>query len=643
MVIRYIRFYTGDKLPDPLYNNVLYYPDMAEPGEDPKSETARIIESLAGVTTTLYSANQENTTVYCLAETPTTLSIVIPATEIDVANVPYVSTWEPPAVPLAKYKPTFWFVDNVTITSQGKVRLDLVRDEWSNDWPKYVNVPVRFSRRHTQRWKARTGVTGYEAIYNGLSDPDAEALIFSKTHDEPLDVFGRGTVTVGTEDCPAVIVWRYIRFSTTKFWVWEDNQYNLWDAPNAIPLKENVPTVAYPIGICYRKANSTKTFFRKFEYINDGFANVALDFAEIMALSNAYVADSFVTTRPPCPFTFDIYTVDNTPYLRAKADTTTGNPVPEVFSDVKCGGDTAAGSVALPAGMVYTVSTAGSSTIVPSYSYNIEFSPDYAVTPSGDPKLSESPYSTRRLKIGTADVDISPAPGRGTIGVDIPYLLGTSAIITGDGKEIAEIPAWWTGLHTDTISDALQDWLITNRNTYEQGKNWQIVNSLFGIGKGLMAENYGAVAGSAMSGAQQYVMNAARIMDLANTPGRVSIPSGDAFDNLPYFDHPVVSYTQTDATSRAKITAFWARYGYPDNTTAAISDAMTRTRFVYMRGNVERYVPGVLNVRQSWFGLAMSRGLYVWRLYKTNPGDTTIQCALNSAADVANITNNDDV
>lgn len=644
MIIQKIDFLTGDRLPDPLYNNVLYYPDITITGTGitDKERTAQILKNLNGVTVTPYYTVAHEQTIYCLAETPTTLSIVLPATEIDVANVPYVITWSPPPVvtPGARAIPAFWFVDNVTVTSQGKVRIDLVRDEWSNDWPKYVTVPVRYSRRHTQRWKARTGATGYEAVYNGLSDPDAEAMIFSKTHDEPLDVFGRGIVTVSGEDCPAILVWRYIRFNTRNFYL----SGIIEDPPTAIRLKETLPSVAYPIGICYRRANSTKTYFRKCEMINDGSTNHYVDFGDVMAISNTYIADSFVTTRPPCPFTFDIYDDGGAPRLRAKADTTTGNPVPVVYSGViSYGPADAEHAVSLPGGMVYEVSTPGGSSIVPSFSYALEWSNMFSITPSGETKIYEAPYSTRRLKIGTADVDVSPAPGRETIGIDIPYILGTSVIITGNGVEIAEIPTWWNGLRTETINDALQDWLMTNRNTYEQGKNWQIVNTLYGAGMNLLKGNYGGVAGSVMSGTQQYVMNAARIMDLANTPGRVSIPSGDAFDNLPYFDHPVVSFTATDTAAKSKITAFWSRYGYPDNSTAAIQDVMTRTRFVYLRGNVERYVPGILNARQSWFGLALSRGLYVWRLYKNDPTDETVQCALNSAADVATITNNDDV
>lgn len=637
MIIGMVDFLTGECLPDPLYNNVLFYPDMVEEGEILKSATARILMSLDGVTATRYSTTFSEP-VPCLAETPTSLSIVFPASSVDVNDAPYCITWERGATALSRYTPTFWFVDNVSILSQGKIRVDLVRDEWSNDWPKYTTVPVHFSRRHAQRWK-RAGAV-YKPIYNGLSDPEAESMVFSKTHDEPLGIFGSNFVTVDGEDCPAVMVWRYIRFATRKFYL----SGTLEDAPTAIRLKENVPTVAYPLGICYRKSDSTKTYFRKFEYINDGTNNTGVSFMDVMAISNSYIADSFISTRPPCPFTFDVYFVDGTTYLRAKAVTTAGNPVPVVYGSglIKYGADTAADSVSLPGGMVYDVSTPGSSTIIPSFSYYIEFDAAAVTLTDTETKIDEAPYSTRRLKIGTANVDISPAPNRAVVGIDIPYLLGTSAIITGDGKEIAEIPAWWNGLHTETINDALQNWLIANRNTFEQGKNWQLVNTLYNAGVGLVKENYGAVAGSFMGGAQQYVMNAARVMDLKNTPGAVTIPSGDAFDNLPHFDHPVVSYTKTDTDAKNKILAFWRRYGYPDNSTAAINDVITRTRFVYLRGVPERYVPGILNARQSWFGLALSRGLYVWRLYQSSPSGP-IQCALNSAADVANITNTDDI
>ena len=358
-----------------------------------------------------------------------------------------------------------------------------------------------------------------------------------------------------------------------------------------------------------------------------------------MGIASSYIAESFVSTRPPCPYSYDTYTSDGTTYLRAKAVTTGGNPVPTVYSSglITYGGNRPEDAVSLPGGMVYDVSTPGGSTYRQSFADSFTITQDSESFPQTETKIFESPYSTKTLKIGSAKIDISPAPGRSEISVEIPFILGTSAIIKGDGKEIAEVTGWWSGMQTDTLTDALEEWLIANRNTYEQGKNWQFINTMMNFGKGLVAEKYGQAGGSLLSGAQQYVMNAARVMDLANSPGSASLPTGNGFDNLPFLDHPLISVTETIDEAKQKILRFWKRYGYPDNSTAAMKDSITRDEVVYMQGTPTVPTPGIIPPRQSWFNSAVSSGVYLWRIHNDGGSYTTTYGETLDPADILNM------
>lgn len=634
------------KTPDPYYKNLLWFPDVCDPSSETPlpSQTKTAIETLEGITKTtiqILSTLEPDKTVYAIAETPTVCSLAIARPEIrsisDLSDIAkYIIIHELQANGTTRTF-SFWFVMNISILSEGKFRIDLQRDEWASNWSVYINTPIQFTRRHTQRWKRRTpGVDVFDPVFNGLSDPVAESMVISKTHEEAAPVFGSSRVNIaGVGYVRPVMLWRYIRFATDNFYM----SNVVEDPPTAIKLKETIPSVAYPLGIIYRADDTSKTYFRAFEINNDGTNNHFVVFSEVMGIASSYIAESFLSTRPPCPYTWDNYTTGGTTYLRAKAVATAGNPVPTVYSAglIKYGGNTAADAVSLPGGMVYDVSTPGGSTYRQSFADSFTITQDSTTSPQTETKIFESPYSTKTLKIGSAKIDISPAPGRSEIGVEIPFILGTSAIIKGDGKEIAEVTGWWSGMQSDTITDALEEWLIANRNTYEQGKNWQFINTMMNFGKGLVTEKYGQAGGSLLSGAQQYVMNAARIMDLSNAPGSASLPTGNGFDNLPFVDHPLISVTETIDEAKAKILAFWKRYGYPDNSTAAMKDSITRDEVVYMQGTPTVPTPGIIPPRQSWFNPAVSSGVYLWRIHNDDGTYTTTYGETLDPADIINL------
>ena len=642
------------KTPDPYYKNLFWFPDVCDPDALPSaitSATKNAIENIEGIEKTtiqILSTLQPDKTVYAIAETPTLCSIAIARPEIrsitelsDLAQ--YIIIHELQANGTTRTF-SFWFVMNVSILSEGKFRLDLQRDEWASNWATYIKTPIQFTRRHVRRWRRITpGVESFAPVFNGLSDPVAESMVMSKTHDEPAPVFGSSRVYLtGVGYVRPVMLWRYIRFATDKFYM----SGVVEDPPTAIKLKETIPSVAYPLGIIYRADDTSKTYFRAFEKINDGTSDKWVVFSEVMGIASSYIAESFLSTRPPCPFTWDTITTDGTTYLRAKAVTTAGNPVPTVYGSglITYGGDSGAdppvSPVSLPGGMVYDVSTPGGSTYRQSFADSFTLAQDAAEFPQSETKIFEAPYSTKTLKIGTAKIDVSPAPGRETIVVEIPYCLGTSAIVKGDGKEIAEVPGWWSGMQSDTLTDALSEWLIANRNTYEMGRNWQLVN---GITKGITAAaegKGGGVIGSVLGIAQSETTNAARMADLANAPGSATLPTANGFDNLPFVDHPLLAITETIDEAKTKILQFWKRYGYPDNTTAAMVDAITRDEFVYMQGTPILPTPGILPPRQSWFNGAIGSGVYLWRIHDEGG---TLSTSYGETNDPAQILNFDEV
>ena len=172
------------------------------------------------------------------------------------------------------------------------------------------------------------------------------------------------------------------------------------------------------------------------------------------------------------------------------------------------------------------------------------------------------------------------------------------------------------------------------------GKNLQVVNTLTGFVKGIATENYGGAAASIMSGVQEAARGEARIKDLTNTPNSTTLPTANGFDNLPFVDHPLLAITETIDEAKTKILQFWKRYGYPDNTTAAMVDAITRDEFVYMQGTPILPTPGILPPRQSWFNGAIGSGVYLWRIHDEGGTLTTTYGETN---DPAQILNNDEV
>ena len=642
------------KTPDPYYKNLFWFADVCDPDATPSaitSATKNAIENIEGIEKTtiqILSTLQPDKIVYAIAETPTLCSIAIARPEIrsitelsDLAK--YIIIHELQANGTTRTF-SFWFVMNVSILSEGKFRLDLQRDEWASNWSAYIKTPIQFNRRHVRRWRRITpGVESFAPVFNGLSDPVAESMVISKTHDEPAPVFGSSKVTIpGVGDVRPVMLWRYIRFNTTHFYHKEGTTYQGLTRPAVIELPHNIPSCAYPLGIIYRADDTSKTYFRPFQKVQDGSTTHDIDFAEVVGYTSPYIVDSFITTRPPRPFTWDNYTTGGNTYLRAKPVMTDDTTAPVVYNDnyVTYGTFPPTEDYKLPGGMVYRVSTANNSTARESFADSFTLSQDATEFPGSETKIFEAPYSSKVLKIGSAKIDVSPAPGRETVTVEIPCKLGTSIIIKGDGKEIAEVPGWWAGMQIDTMNSAIEEWLIANRNTYEMGKNLQVVNTLTGFVKGIATENYGGAAASIMSGVQEAARGEARIKDLTNTPNSTTLPTANGFDNLPFVDHPLLAITETIDEAKTKILQFWKRYGYPDNTTAAMVDAITRDEFVYMQGTPILPTPGILPPRQSWFNGAIGSGVYLWRIHDEGGTLTTTYGETN---DPAQILNNDEV
>lgn len=641
------------KTPDPYYKNLFWFPDVCDPSSATPlpSQTRTAIESIEGVTKTtiqLLSTLEPDKTVYAIAETPTVCSLTIARSEIrsiselsDMAK--YIIIHELQANGATRTF-SFWFVMNISILSEGKFRVDLQRDEWASNWSVYINTPIQFTRRHTPRWRRLTpGVDSFAPIFNGLSDPVAESMVMSKTHDEPAPVFGSSYVNIqGVGYVHAVMLWRYIRFNTTHFYHKEGTTYQGIGSPAAVELPQNIPSCAYPLGLIYRADDTSKTYFRPFQKVHDGTTNHDISFTVVVGYTSPYIVDSFVTTRPPRPFTWDFLTVGGNTYLRAKPVMTEDTTAPIVYDDnyVVYGTFPPTDDYKLPGGMVYRVSTSNGSSTRESFADSFTFSQIAETYPQTETKIFEAPYSANVLKIGSAHIDISPAPGRETVTVEIPCKLGTSIIIKGDGKEIAEVPGWWAGMQIDTMNSAIEDWLIANRNTYEMGKNLQVVNTLTGVVKGIATKNYGGAAASMMAGVEEAARGEARIKDLTNTPNSTTLPTANGFDNLPFVDHPLIAVTETIDEAKQKILKFWKRYGYPDNSTAAMKDSITRDEVVYMQGTPTVPTPGIIPPRQSWFVSAVSSGVYLWRIHNTLGVLTT---TYGETLDPADILNRDEV
>lgn len=635
------------KVPDPYYKNLFWFPDVCDPSsETPISAQTKIaIENLEGIaktTISILSTQEPDKTVYAIAETPTVCSLSIARPEIRSISelselAQYIIIHELKANGTTRTF-SFWFVMNISILSEGKFRVDLQRDEWASNWSVYINTPIQFTRRHTRRWKRRTpGVDVFDPVLNGLSDPVAEAMVMSKTHDEPAPVFGSSRVNItGIGYCRPVMLWRYVRLSAKVFYYNDEGGNHMMARPRAIKMKETIPSVAFPLGIVFRPENSTKTYFRPFSYINDGSSNVSCNFYDSMNMS-AYVAESFISSRPPCPFTWDFYTVGGNTFLRAKVVTGTGYPTITVYPSLYVHYGAIGEGNTLPGGGVYNVTTSEGNYNYSSFSDSFTITQNSESFPQTETKIFESPYSSKHLKIGTANIDISPAPGRAEITVDIPCMLGTSAVIKGDGDDIAEVAGWWSGMQDEMLTDALTEWLISNRNTYEQGKNWQFINTTVDVAKGVVTKNYAGAGLSLLSGIEQHAMNEARIKDLANAPGSASLPTGNGFDNLPFVDQPLLAITETIEESKQKIIRFWKRYGYPDNSTAAMKDSITRDEVVYMQGTPTVPTPGIIPPRQSWFNSAVSSGVYLWRIHNDGGTYTTTYGETLDPADIMNM------
>ena len=628
MRIRACRILSGKLAPDPTYKNLYAFSCYDDDGKTPSEIVYAFFDGLRSDLTHPIDKYDvpfpEGAEIYTIGETERGFMVDLPTDDGFPSRPAYLIINTKPSTETPEYR--FAFVLSYQRNGEQKIRCSCVFDQWAEHYSELAYSEMTFSRTHQKRYVDSYAATRRK-LYNGLSDPVPEGMVIGrKTTVIPEEM--NGVYTSGSYKY--IPLWVYWRLSMRDWYGWSGSAYVQMSNPlyGVDPSRGAVPVIAMCVGSIQFQEDEPFTAraitpLRYIELKNGTVIDIgsADSVAERLNFSNPYISQAILTTIPPVPAKLTAsnrllldYDDSATLDIQFKSD---GNYVYRIGADMfpLVGtliqhhiGDI----IQVGVGRTYDLTDErDSSTYVDSY----------------EPKIEEMPFEEKTLSIYGADIDISPSPAKPNCRLEIYAGSHTDAILFTtdrapvDSKELHRIPGitWQFGL--DMSTEAVEQWLLTNFNTYQNARMWKSFNnaiggvgSMFGAAaSGNVGGSLTAAGGTLLAAAENIDTHIARMKDLQNSPNSVNVTSQNGFDNIPLVDIPRIKKRVIPDDIKTKIMQYWHVYGYPDNRTGTIANtAITRQNFNYIQGTFLRMLPGVYEAEVADIMSAFRSGVWLW-------------------------------
>lgn len=647
MTVTAIRILSGPEAPDPTYRNLYFYTCYNPTGKTPSEIAYAFFDELSTSENEYSSIDKydvpfpEGTVLYPIGETETGFSLELDTDDGFPARPLYlILTTE------TGYR--FAFIQSYRRTGQYKIACVCRFDQWTEHFDELAKAPMTFSRSHRKRYTNRLATPRVKQ-YNGLSDPVPEGMVQGTTQTDPVKVYGASTITTSDANGHiAIPLWLYWRLATTEFY-YKNTYEGAWGAPRRLlgvdPPKFAVPVLATCVGIIdYDPATGLSEFRPTFRVLKsngtvltncgDGGGGTESEYSamahaiDTIGKGHPYIVQSWMSTIAPFDITISY--------------TNIGVGVPSVHFPVVRIADPRFDSIMTPGdGKYYKIGAADAGGLEVQNGTFISL-PITDVSPfpkgvrktvtlrtntqSGDfsdayePKIEESPYEGKTLLLYGAEIDISPTPANPTISLSYEIGAHGDLVLKSGDTEIYRANGVCSQYGVDAATDSLTSWLVSNYQTYQNAKLWKTINTAVGsavsIVGGAASGNVGAVLGGGIKAATSYgetlTGERARYADLSASPNATTLASENAFDNFPFIDLPRIKSRTIPETIKNEIRRYWHLYGYPDNRTLSITDALTRENFNFVQASPISFIPGLYPDELNDILSALRSGAFVW-------------------------------
>lgn len=646
----------GPYAPDPTYKNLYLY-DTETVETDPNKIPREFFIGLRNADGTQvpifrYSVPfPEHSTIYPIGETDTGFTVELPTDDgFPTKPVYIIITDSTTGAPVYRYA----FIEGYQRTGSQKIRCACRFDQWTEHYADIMAAEFTFSRRHQKRYVNRAAATRVK-LYNGLSDPIPEGMVTGTVAERAVLPYGVNALFFGNKQI--IPIWLYWRMATNEF---STKTGETWNDPVPMygvdPFKASVPVLASCLGIAaYDTDDGTYTIYPLWS-VHKSDNTVLTDcgvvggqHTEVGALAqmivttrtgHPYIAQSWVSTIPPFAYTIQFEKVDNVsvisrPVLRIQDPRfdTLRTPGDGLATDYRIGpapGEDTPAPLVVQNGTFITTTFANNEfypegdvarTTITSDRETTTFDPFY------EPKIEETPYTDKTLKMYGAEIPVAPGPAAPSIEMAVTMGAHNDIVLRYEKTinqfvELYRASGVCSQFGTDVATDSLTSWLLANYQTYQNTKLWKTIGTLVSGGTsivgGLVTENPLAVLGGGTmiaKGIGEMVSGEkARMADLRSSPNATTIASENAFDNLPFIDLPRIRERSLPSDVKTRIMNFWHVYGYPDNKIGTIEDDATlRESFSYVEGALVNVLPGVYPGEVSEILGALRAGAWLWK------------------------------